>query len=100
MIEEGIRDSRCRSEKRDKNPEWDYEKYQIDDSGNEANPEPSVRQRCGCGGAVARSFHLLFPSPLSCCEYGQLPVLFHARDVYNILQSMGLLTELPAMPVV
>lgn len=42
MIEEGIRDSRGGSEKRDEDCEGDNEKNQIDDCGDETNPEACV----------------------------------------------------------
>jgi hypothetical protein len=45
MIEEGIRDSRGGSEKRDEDCEGDNEKNQIDDCGDETNPEACVLQR-------------------------------------------------------
>jgi hypothetical protein len=45
MIEKGIRDSHASGQKGYEDRERDHEKNQIDDSGDETNPESCVGQR-------------------------------------------------------
>jgi hypothetical protein len=59
MIEEGIRDSRSRRKKRDEDCEWHDEKNQINDSGDEAGPEPGAKQRESCSRVPVRSCGLI-----------------------------------------
>ena len=44
MIEEGIRDAHSRSQEGDKDGKGDHQKKQIDDSGDEADPESRAGQ--------------------------------------------------------